>query len=154
MTSSRKPWFTLATSAFAFAFGAFAFGLACAHPSAARADAAALPFTVTISAPAAKPGAAAVARVEIKPATGYHINKDFPTSLKLIAPAGVELPHATLTKKDSGVTVAEGEAKFEVPYTAKEAGKKIINGTLSFAVCTATSCDPRKAPVAIPVDVK
>ena len=31
---------------------------------------------------------------------------------------------------------------------------KTINGTLKFAVCTASTCDPRSAQVTINVDVK
>lgn len=121
---------------------------------AARASADAAPFTVTVSAPAAKVGAAAAARVDIKPAAGYHMNKDYPTSLKLVAPAGVELPKAKLAKGDAGVKVEEKEVGFEVPYTAKEAGKKTIAGTLSFAVCTETNCAPQKAPVSVVVEAK
>jgi hypothetical protein len=112
------------------------------------------PFTVVVDAPAARVGASAVARVKVQPAAGYHFNKDFPTSLKLVAPAGVELQHAQLKKTDPGVTVAESGASFEVPFTAKDAGKKSFSGTVSFAVCTATTCDPRRATVAFVVDVK
>src|SRR4051812_19966939 len=83
-----------------------AFGLAfCAFVPSASADPAQTePFTLAIEAPAARPGQSATARVELKPAAGYHINKDFPTSLRLVAPAGVELPKPTLKKADGQVS--------------------------------------------------
>lgn len=121
---------------------------------AGRALAEGPPYTVSAVVPAAKVGAAASAHIEIKPAAGYHVNKDFPTSLKLVAPAGVDLPKAKLAKGDAGVKVEEKEAGFDVPFTVKEAGKKTITGQLSFAVCTETSCVPQKTQVSINVEAK
>ncbi len=109
-------------------------------------------FTVSVEAPPSKAGAAATAKVSVKPAAGFHFNKEFPTSLKLVAPEGVALTKENMTKADG--KVEEAGASFDVVYTAKAAGKKTINGTLKFAVCTASTCDPRTAKVAINVDVK
>ena len=118
----------------------------------AEAPAAAKSFTLTVLAPAAKIGAAAGAKVEVKPMKGYHINKDYPTSLKITAPAGVDVPKPKLSKADG--TVTETGAAFDVAFTAREAGTKSFTGTLSFAVCTDTTCDPQRLPVSFTVDVK
>ena len=41
------------------------------------------PYTVTVAKVSTGKGQAATTQVVIKPATGYHMNTDFPTSLKL-----------------------------------------------------------------------
>ena len=127
-----------------------ALGLGVFAANDARADEA---FTISVDAPAAKVGAPTSVKVRIKPGAGRHINKDYPTSVKITAPGGVDLPKASISAKDAG-KVEEAEAWIDVAYTAKVAGKKSFTGTVSFAVCTATSCDPRKAPVNFDVDVK
>ncbi len=119
-------------------------GIALADPS---------PFALQIDAPAAKVGAAAQAHIKLTPNAGYHVNKEFPTSLKLVPPAGVDLPKPTLTAKD-GVRVSENGADADVTYTAKEAGKKIFSGVFSFAVCSAANCAPQREKVSFTVDVK
>ena len=113
------------------------------------------PFTVKVEPPAAaKVGGAATARVVVKAAAGYHLNKEFPTSLKLTAPVGVDLASAKLTVKDGGVKLSEGEAAADVAFTSREAGAKSFTGTFSFAVCTDNTCVPSKAAVSFVVDVK
>lgn len=109
------------------------------------------PYTLTVASVTATKNQAAKATVVFKPVAGYHLNKDFPTGLKLTLPAGIT-GSAELTKKDAQLSEAEG--KFEVTLTSTEPGKKTIAGMLSFAVCTATTCEPQKSPVAIVLDVK
>ena len=125
----------------------------CGSLAAGVAKAGAPAFRVTIEAPAAKVGAAAQARVKVTAGDGYHVNKDYPTSLKLTAPSGVDLPKATVTR-GNGVTIEEKQALFEIAYTAKEPGKKTFTGEMKFAVCTDTTCDPKKEKVTFTVDVK
>jgi hypothetical protein len=119
-------------------------------PAAALADAAYRVEAPAASARANVPGATTVV---VKPGKGYHFNRDYPTSLKLEANPEVAAP-ARLTRKDDGVKVAEDGASFEVKFTARSAGRKTVSGTLSFAVCTATTCDPRKEQVTLLIDVK
>jgi hypothetical protein len=116
----------------------------------ALADGAA--FNLSIDAPAAKVGAPAQAHLKVTPGPGHHVNKDYPTSLKLTAPAGVELAKPNLSDKDG--KVEEAQAAFDVLYTAKEAGKKTFTGKFSFAVCTAQTCEPHTEKVSFTVDVK
>jgi hypothetical protein len=126
----------------------------CGSLAAGVAKAGAPSFQVTIDAPAAKVGATAQARVKVTAGDGYHVNKDYPTSLKITAPpSGVDLPKATVTK-GNGVTIEEKQALFEIAYTAKEPGKKTFTGEVKFAVCTETTCDPKKEKVSFTVDVK
>jgi hypothetical protein len=110
------------------------------------------PFRISIDAPPSQVGSAAQAHVKVTAGPGRHVNKDFPTSLKLTAPTGVDLPKPTITGKD-GAKVEEAQALFDVAYTAKEMGKKTFTGVVSFAVCTATACDPHRENVSFTVDV-
>ena len=111
-----------------------------------------MPYTLTIAKVSAVKGQPATAQVVIKPAAGYHINKDFPTSLKLNPPAGVTLAKAELKKADAKLSETEGS--FAVTLTAANAGAQKIPGELRFAVCTETTCDPQRSSVNIELDVK
>jgi hypothetical protein len=110
-------------------------------------------YRLSIEAPAAKKGQKATAKISITPGAGFHMNKEFPTSLSLTAPDGVTLAKEKLNGKDASRWEAEGGA-FEVVYTAAQPGKKVVTGELRFAVCSATSCDPKKSPVRFEIDVK
>lgn len=117
--------------------------------TSARADA---PFTIAPIKVTAKVGAAATARVSVKPSAGFHINKDFPTSLKVTPPDGVSVAKTALSKADG--QVSEQEAAFDVVLTASAAGARSIAGELKFAVCSATTCDPHREKITILVDAK
>ncbi|MSP59435.1 MAG: hypothetical protein EXR72_03670 [Myxococcales bacterium] len=121
-------------------------------PALASAGEPAASFSIVAAQVVAKVGQAAVAQVVIKAAPGYHLNKDFPTSLKLDPTAGIDLPKPKLLKADAKLSEMEGS--FDVALTAREAGKKTIAGVLAFAVCTATTCDPQRVKVAIAVDAR
>ncbi len=123
-----------------------------AGPSAAAGALNGKPYSVTIAAPATKVGAPSAASVTFKASAGYHINLDFPTTLKLNLPAGVSTPNAELKKGDAKVSKEEGS--FQFPLTAASAGQKAIQGELRFAVCTETTCEPQRTPVTITLDVK
>ena len=118
-------------------------------PSPARADA---PFTIAPIKVSARVGAATTAHVSVKPSSGFHINKDYPTSLKVTAPDGVAVPKPALGKADG--QVSEQEAAFDVVLTPSVAGARTIAGELKFAVCSATTCDPHREKFTILVDSK
>lgn len=109
-------------------------------------------FTVAAAPIAAKKGQAAKGSVVVKPGKGFHINQEYPLSLKLLPVAGVSFAKQTLTRSDAHLTEQEGA--FEVEVTAADAGKKTLTGELKFAVCSATTCDPKKVMVNLPVEVK
>ncbi len=110
------------------------------------------PFTLNVAKVAAKKGQPAKATVTIMPAAGYHMNAEYPTSLKLKPPEGVTVANADLKKADA--KLSDRQASFEVVVTAASAGKKVVPGELRFAVCTDTTCDPQRSPVSIEVDVQ
>ena len=131
-------------------------GLGGEQRAAAETPAAALagtkPYILTIDKVTAKAGQAATVHVLFRAGTGWHVNKDFPTELRLKMPDGVVAQKATLTKADAKLTDEEG--RFDVVLTGSQAGRKTVLGELRFAVCTATTCDPQKAPVSIELNVQ
>ena len=110
------------------------------------------PFTLNIAKVSAKKGAPATTQIVITPAAGYHLNTDYPTSLKLNPPAGITAAKVDFKKADAKLTEKLGS--FEVVLTASEAGKQKVPGELRFAVCTDTTCDPQRSPVTIELEVK
>ena len=111
-------------------------------------------YVLKVEAPPAKKGQKAVAKVKITPAAGYHMNKEYPTSLVLSAvPAGVLVDKMKMTMKDAAKW-EEAEGEFDVAYTASEPGKKTVTGEIKFAVCSANTCDPKKSNVSFEIDVK
>ena len=81
------------------------------------------------------------------------MNKDYPTNLSVVAPAGATVDKPKQGAKDA-VKFAEEGADFDVAYTCNEAGKQTFTGELKFAVCSASSCDPKKEKLSFTVDVK
>ncbi len=127
-------------------------GLAVAQQQGERATMAS--YVLKVDAPPAKKGQKAVAKVRITPASGYHMNKEYPTSLVISAvPSGVTVDKMKLTMKDAAKW-EEAEGEFDIAYTAAEAGKKTVSGEIKFAVCSATTCDPKKSNVTFEIDVK
>jgi hypothetical protein len=119
--------------------------------SLAFADAA---YTVTYSTPAGKKAQKGVVKIHVAPGAGFHMNKEYPTSVSLTTvPAGVLVDKQKLTAKDA-TKLDETALEFEVAYTSNEAGKKVFAGDLRFAVCSASSCDPKREAVNFTVDVK
>jgi len=120
--------------------------------AASTASAADASFSVKVDAPAAKKAAPGKVHVHIAPGSGFHMNKDYPTSVTVVAPAGVTVEKAKLTAGD--IKLVEAGADFDVSFTAADAGKKTFEGELKFAVCSATSCDPKKEKLSFVVEVK
>jgi hypothetical protein len=127
-----------------------------AHAAAAEGVSAALsgskPFTVAIDKVSAKRGQPATAKVLFRPASGWHMNVDYPTELRLKLPENITAPKATLTKQDAKLTEQEGH--FDVVLVGSKPGKQTVLGELRFAVCTATTCDPQKTQVSIELNVE
>lgn len=111
-------------------------------------------YVLKVEAPPAKKGQKAVAKVKITPGAGYHMNKEYPTSLVLSAvPAGVMVDKMKQTMKDAAKWEEAG-GEFDIAYTAAEPGKKTVSGEIKFAVCSANTCDPKKSTVSFDIDVK
>ena len=122
------------------------------RPRDSMPGAADVSYVLKFDAPVAKKGAHAVAHLKITPGAGFHMNKEYPTSLALSPPDGVTLDKAKLTAKDAA-KFEEKEALFDVAYTANKPGKQTVTGELKFAVCSANSCDPKKSTVSFEIDV-
>lgn len=110
-------------------------------------------YQLRVEAPSAAKGTRSVAKVIIAPGPGFHINKEFPTSMTVNPPDGVKLEKPKQSGKDA-VRLEEAGAEFDVGYVASSAGDKPFSGELKFAVCTATTCDPKKEKLSFVVQVK
>jgi hypothetical protein len=116
----------------------------------ARADES---YAVKIDAPPAKRAQRSVAKIHIAPGAGFHVNKDFPTSVTLSdVPAGVAVDKPKQTARDA-IRLEDAGAEFDVAFTASAAGKKTFAGELKFAVCSASSCNPKREKISFTVDV-
>lgn len=111
-------------------------------------------YVLKVDAPPAKKGQKAIAKIKITPGAGYHMNKEYPTSLVLnTVPAGVTVDKTKFTAKDATKWEEQG-GEFDVAYTAQQAGKQKVSGEIKFAVCSATTCDPKKSVLTFEIDVK
>jgi hypothetical protein len=111
-------------------------------------------YVIEVKAPAdAAAGAEGTAQVQLSATGQYHLNKDFPTVLDVTAPDGVTLGKVKLTTADAS-KFEEKTATWDVKFTAKDAGEKKFGAKFRFAVCTATTCDPKKEALAWVVPVK
>jgi hypothetical protein len=105
-------------------------------------------YTVTLAAPAkVGKGAQASVLLEVHPKAGWKLNKEFPTKLTVNEPAGVKVAKKEQTVADA-VSFAEKSGKWQVQFQADSPGGKDFTGVLKFAVCTETSCDPKKEQLA------
>jgi hypothetical protein len=105
-------------------------------------------YKVTLAAPAkVGKGTDATVTLEIVPKPGWKLNKEFPTKLTINEPAGVKIK-----KKEQGVAdavaFAEKSGRWNVEFQADSTGAKDFTGQIKFAVCTETSCDPKKEQLA------
>jgi hypothetical protein len=110
-------------------------------------------YSLKIDTPPAKKTQRAVAHIHIAPGTGFHVNKDYPTSVTVVPPTNVVVEKPKQTGKDA-VKLAEDGADFDVAFVPGEPGQKTFTGELKFAVCSANSCDPKKEKLSFTVDVK
>jgi hypothetical protein len=116
---------------------------------AARADDT---YEVKASEAKATVGAKGKASVTVVGKNGWHLNEEFPVSLKLTPGAGVAVEKPKLGRKDLAESTKE-RARFDVAFTASEAGKRTIDAEASFAVCQESACKPVKEKVVLAVEV-
>ncbi len=106
---------------------------------------ASIPDTTTTGAPG-------VVTINLVPKTGWKINQEFPTKLKVKVPDGVSLDKDTLKASDAG-TFSEKKAIFELKFNGSSSGSKEFTAEFRFAVCTDATCDPKKADLAWKLDI-
>src|SRR5512138_3210660 len=97
-------------------------------------------------------GATATASLTITPKAGWHMNGEAPITVALTAPAGVTLQKAKLTRADL-VQSTKDAARFDIPVSATEPGKKTINAEARFVLCQEQACKPVKETLALAVDI-
>jgi hypothetical protein len=111
-------------------------------------------YVVNANVPAsATTGADTVVTINLTPKTGWKINQEFPTKLKVTAPEGVSLASDTQSASDAD-KFSEKAAVFQVKFKAESAGDKKFTADFRFAVCTDATCDPKKAALAWNLPVK
>ena len=98
-------------------------------------------------------GAEGTVKVTVVPKAPWHMNLDFPTSLALRAPEGVQLAKAEMKKADA-IKLDDTSAEFAVKFTPATAGEQQFTGTFKFAVCQDEACSPVTEEVAFKVAVK
>jgi hypothetical protein len=89
----------------------------------------------------------------VVPKKGWKLSDEFPLRLKISPPEGVEVDKPNQQKSDA-VSYGEKEARWAINVKPTTAGKKSFSGSLKFAVCTETTCNPRKPELAFAFDVK
>lgn len=105
-------------------------------------------FLVETAEVAGVAGGENVARVVVRPGKGFHINKDYPTKLTLELPERVSSPKAVLEPADAEA-FTDNQLVFAVKLTAAGKGAFTIPATLKFAVCTDSTCNPKKRSIAL-----
>lgn len=91
--------------------------------------------------------------VRVVPKEPWHMNLDFPTSLKVTPPAGITLANANLKKGDAR-KLDDSACEFAVKFTPEQAGEHTVTGKFKFAVCQDEACSPVTEDVEFKVAVK
>jgi len=97
-------------------------------------------------------GATATASLTIHAKAGWHVNAEAPITVALTPPAGVTLQKAKLTRADLAQSSQES-ARFDIPVSATEAGKKTISAEARFVLCQEQACKPVKETLVLALDV-
>jgi hypothetical protein len=110
-------------------------------------------FDLSFDKAPASAGKPAVVKVKITPKGEWHMNLEFPASLKMTAPDDVKLAKDALKKADAESLTEKGLV-FPVKFTPASAGDKAFTGKLRFAICVEESCVPVSEAVSFAVEVK
>jgi hypothetical protein len=97
-------------------------------------------------------GATATTSLTIKVRGGWHVNDEAPISLALTPPEGLTVKKDKLTRADLAASTVD-TARFDIPVSATEPGKKTINAEAHFVICQESACKPVKETLALAVDV-
>ena len=115
----------------------------------ARADAL---YEVTKTEPKIAVGGSATASLTIKAKGGWHVNAEAPITVALTPPAGLSVSKAKLGRADLASS-SKDSARFDIPISATEAGKKTIAAEARFVICQESACKPVKETLALALDV-
>ncbi len=91
--------------------------------------------------------------VRAVPKDPWHINLEFPASLKMETPAGVTLANASQKKADARA-INDSTCEFGLKFTPDAAGEHTFTGKFKFAVCIDEACSPVTEDLSFKVAVK
>jgi len=98
-------------------------------------------------------GVASNVSVTVVGKNGWHVNDEAPITAAVKADPGVELPKAKLTRADLAESTKQS-ARFDIPFSVAEPGKKTITAQTRFVMCQEQACKPASETVAFEIDVQ
>jgi len=98
-------------------------------------------------------GAPATVSITVVGKNGWHVNSEAPITAAVKADPSVALPKAKLTRADLAQSSKES-ARFDIPFSSTEAGKKAITAQTRFVMCQEQACKPASETVAFEVNVQ
>jgi hypothetical protein len=112
--------------------------------------------TLTVGAAVAKAGSAAIATVEVKAASGWHVSQEYTSKLWVEPAAGVTIEKTFYTAggkhgRGDATTLTEQALAFSVKATPQAAGTYAVTGVLTFGICERDSCHPKTQAITIQV---
>ena len=119
--------------------------------SDARADETTYEIKKTVTPATA--GVASKVSVTLVGKNGWHVNDEAPITAAVKADAGVTLTKDKLTRADLAESTKQS-ARFDIPFSAAEPGKKTITAQTRFVMCQEQACKPASETVAFEVDVQ
>jgi len=125
------------------------FGAAALAAGPARAESL---YEVTKTEPKLVAGSTATATLTIKAKSGWHVNAEAPITVALTPAAGLSVPKQKLSRADLAASTVDS-ARFDIPVSAAEPGKKSINAEARFVICQESACKPVKETLALAHDV-
>jgi hypothetical protein len=109
-------------------------------------------YQITKVEPKVAVGGTGTASLTIKVSGGWHVNDEAPISVVLTPPPGLSVKKDKLTRADLAASSKES-ARFDIPVTASEAGKKTIGAEARFVLCQEQACKPVKETVTLAIEV-
>ena len=100
---------------------------------------------------ATKPGSATFTVLSKQPVT---IDRNHTWTLTLHNPPGYKLAYVKTVYTNADAMIANGSVTFSVPFLAREAGRRTIEGTIDIRTCsTDTKCEVKTEQVSLAIDI-
>ena len=128
----------------------------CTSKPAAAADADKGQLNYKLTTPekvTVKAGGQGSVSLVLKPGGGAHVDPRAPMAFEVKSGSGVQLAKTSLGH-DDGKERADSSVEFQLPFTAKAAGKDEIKVHADFYLCTAKLCERQVADLSVPVVVE
>lgn len=109
-------------------------------------------YEIQKSAAPATVGAPGTVSVTVVGKNGWHLNGEAPITAAVTADSSVALPKPKLTRADLAQSTKES-ARFDIPFSSSEPGKKAITAQTRFVMCQEQACKPASEKVAFEVEV-